>query len=146
MKKCIDRLSQKRAHTKDATTKDVLKKAMNSLYGKMLQDKKGYRNVTAYTDSSGFERAASRRGADFSVLTFDADSNLFFGLVDTPKRGGAVLDTPRAVGFAILEETKAMMWDVHYQFYKRRYGNRAKLCMTDTDSFIYHIKLSLIHI
>ena len=51
MKEYIDRLSQKRARTKDVTTNDVLKKAMNSLYGKMLQDKQGYRNVNAYTDS-----------------------------------------------------------------------------------------------
>ena len=113
---------------------------MNSLYGKLLQDKKGYRNMTPYTSSVDFVRAASKRSSNFVLLTLDDENDRFFGLVNTPKRGGVVLDTPRAVGFAILEETKAMMWQVHYGFYKKTYGSRATLCMTDTDSYIYHIR------
>ncbi len=50
-----------------------------------------------------------------------------------------VLDTPRLVGFSILEFSKLHMYKAHYLHFKPKYGPRLTLEMMDTDSFIYHV-------
>ena len=44
------------------------------------------------------------------------------------------------IGFAILEVSKTVMWRFFYGYLKPKYGDKAKLCYTDTDSFILHIE------
>ena len=50
------------------------------------------------------------------------------------------LNKPTAVGVAVLELSKLSMYKFHYGYVKKKYGDRARLCMTDTDSLAYSIK------
>ncbi|XP_025191577.1 LOW QUALITY PROTEIN: uncharacterized protein LOC112591859 [Melanaphis sacchari] len=46
---------------------------------------------------------------------------------------------PIYIGFAVLEISKTLMYDYHYNVMKAHYGDKIELMYTDTDSLIYYI-------
>ena len=40
----------------------------------------------------------------------------------------------------ILELSKVLMYEFHYDYIKNKYGNNSRLLFTDTDSVMYEIK------
>lgn len=51
-----------------------------------------------------------------------------------------LMNKPIAIGLAILDISKTVMYDFHYNFIRPKYADNVTLAYTDTDSFIYHIK------
>lgn len=51
------------------------------------------------------------------------------------------LNSPAFVGMCILDISKTLMYDFHYNLYmKKQYGNKAQLLFTDTDSLTHEIE------
>ena len=50
------------------------------------------------------------------------------------------LNRPAYVGMCILDLSKMLMYDFHYNYIKKMYGNRARLLFTNMDSLTYEIK------
>ena len=47
---------------------------------------------------------------------------------------------PLYLGMPILDISKLLMYEFWYDYIIQKYGDKAKLCYTDTGSFIIHIK------
>uniref|UniRef100_A0A8D8SNK6 DNA-directed DNA polymerase n=1 Tax=Cacopsylla melanoneura TaxID=428564 RepID=A0A8D8SNK6_9HEMI len=51
-----------------------------------------------------------------------------------------LLDSPIYAGMVTLDIAKLIMYEYYYNVLKPKFGNNMKLCMTDTDSLLLHIK------
>jgi hypothetical protein len=55
-------------------------------------------------------------------------------------RDNTTYDKPIYIGFVVLELSKWLMYDFHYEYMKPKYDNNLLLNYMDTDSFVYTIK------
>ena len=56
------------------------------------------------------------------------------------KKTRVKMTKPLYLGMSILDISKTLMYEFWYDYIKTKYGDRAKLCYTDTDSFVIYIK------
>ena len=56
------------------------------------------------------------------------------------KKTEVKMNKPIYLGQAVLALSKTLMYEFWYDYLKPMYGDKIRLCYTDTDSFIMHIK------
>ena len=61
------------------------------------------------------------------------------------KKNQIYLNKPVYLGLLMLDSSKIVMYEFWYDYVKPKYGKKAKLCYTDTDSFIVYIKTNDIY-
>ena len=61
------------------------------------------------------------------------------------KKNQIYLNKPVYLGLLMLDSSKIVMYEFWYDYVKPKYGKKAKLCYTDTDSFIVFIKTNDIY-
>ena len=130
----IDFNTEKRKKAKNAFEKDFFKLMNNSVFGKTMENIRKRSNIKLETDPDHFLRQTAKP-------TFVSCKIFHENLVAVHmKKNFLKLDKPSYVGMCILDLSKVLMYDFHYNFIKKKYGDRAKLLFTDTDSLCYHIQ------
>ena len=61
-------------------------------------------------------------------------------LIMEMKKTEVKMNKPVYLGQAILDISKTLMYEFWYDYIKPKYGDKARLCYMDTDSFIMYIK------
>ena len=124
--------TQKRTEAKNAFEKDFFKLMNNSVFGKTMENLRKRSNIQLVTDPEKMLRLAARP-------TYISHKIFHENLVAVHcKQTKLVLNKPSYVGMSILELSKTLMYDFHYNYIKKKYPD-AKLLFTDTDSLCYHI-------
>ena len=133
VKPYIDFNSEKRQQAKSNFEKDFFKLANNSIYGKFIESLRNRTNVEVVKDETRARKLTSKpQFMGFQIL----DENIT--VVQTKKKT-LTLNKPIACGFSVLENAKHIMGQFWYEVLKPMYGDRIRLLLSDTDSFIYGV-------
>ena len=123
LKPYVDMNTKLRTKAKNQFEKDFFKLMINSVFGKTSE------NV--------------RKHGDINLVTTDEKRSKLISepnqLAIEMKKTKVKMNKPVYLGMSILDISKTLMYKFWYDYFKPKYGDRAKLCYTDTDSFIIHI-------
>ena len=140
MKKFIDICTEARKNAKNDFEKDIFKLGPNSCFGKTMENVRNRVDVEIFNDNDESDREKLLRriakpNYETSVIFEDSQ------LVSVRMRQSTVLlNKPIQHRVSVLGRAKVPMYDWHYEYMLPKYGNKAKLCYTDTDSLIYEIE------
>jgi hypothetical protein len=134
LKDYIDFNIKMRSTTKNAFEKNFFKLMNNSIYGKTMENLRKRVDITLVSSEDDFLKlVASPCFQSHRIM----NENLI--AVKGVKKV-LTLNKPCYVGMCILDISKTLMYDFHYNTIKKEYGDNAKLLFTDTDSLMYEIK------
>ena len=134
LKPYIDKNTNLRAQAKNNFEKDFFKLMNNSVFGKTMENIRNRVNVKLVNSGEQFKKLASKPNYESRKIF---NENLVSVHM---KKTSLTMNKPVYLGMSILDLSKIIMFDFHYQYIKPKYGNRAKLLFTDTDSFLYEIQ------
>jgi hypothetical protein len=134
LKKYIDFNTNKRKEAKDDFEKDMFKLMNNAVFGKTMENVRKRIRYELVNDKKRYQKLVN----DVTFKDCDIISDNLVGI--SRSKTTVVLDKPIIVGFSVLELSKVLMYDFHYNVMKKRYGENLKLLFTDTDSLCYEIQ------
>ena len=119
---------------KNKFEEEFFKLMNNSVYGKTIENIRKRQNVKLVDDRKKALNLSSKPNFDRATIF---DENL---VAIHMKKTEIYFNKPIYVGQAILDISKPLMFDFHYKYNKKNYGDKAELLMTDTDSLVYLIQ------
>ena len=114
--------------------KDFFKSMNNSVFGKTIENIRKRQNVILVDNKDLAYKLSSKPNFERSTIF---DENLIACHV---KKTEVYFNKPIYVGQAILDLSKTLMFDFHYNYIRKKFGDRAELLFTDTDSLMYLIQ------
>ena len=134
MKPYINFNIQLRTQEKNDFEKDFFKLMNNSVFGKTMENIRKHRNIRLITNAESYLK---------TIMKPNFKSGMLFGKNLMGCEMGkikVVMNKMVYLGQAILDLSKIIMYEFHYDYMKPKYGDNLQLCYMDTDSLIHHIK------
>ena len=114
--------------------KNFFKPMNNSVFGKTMENVRNHRNIKLVTSDKRRKRLVSKPN-------YHSHNNFSDHLMAIEmKKTRVKMAKPLYLGMSILDISKILMYEFWYDYINPKYRDRAKLCYTDTDSFIINIK------
>lgn len=139
LKKYIDLNTELRKKAVSDFEKDFFKLMNNSVFGKTMENVEKRVNVKLLTH---WENRGKSLGVqdwiakpEFSSLSVFSENLVAVQLQKTK----VCYDKPIYLGFSILDISKTLMYEFHYEYMLTKFEKKCKLLYTDTDSLIYQI-------
>ena len=134
MKPYIEMNTNLRTKAKNNFEKDFFKLMNNSVFGKTMENIRNRVNVKLVNTEERLKKLSAKPNYK-SCKIFN--ENLISVHM---KKTSLTMNKPVYLGMCILDLSKTIMYDFHYNYIKPKYGEKAKLLFTDTDSFMYEIE------
>ena len=133
MKPYITKNTELRKTAANSFEKDFFKLMNNSVFGKTIENIRKRQNIILVDDRKKAVKLTTRPNFD-RVTIFDSKL-----VAVHMKKTEVYFNKPVYVGQAILDLSKTLMFDFHYDYIRNKYNDRAELLFTDTDSLLYLI-------
>ena len=108
--------------------KDFFKLMNNSVFGKTIENIRKRQNIKLIDNRKKAAKLTSRPNFERATIF---NKNL---IAVHMKKTEIYFDKPVYVGQAILDLSKTLMFDFHYNYIRKKYKHKAELLFTDTDS------------
>ena len=105
-----------------------------SVFGKTMENVRNCRDIKLIATEQRRKKLTSKPNYD-SCKQFNYDL-----MAIEMKTTEVLMNKPIAVGQAILDISKTLMYEFWYDYLKPKYQDNIKLCYMDTDSFIIYIE------
>ncbi|XP_022784290.1 uncharacterized protein LOC111324887 [Stylophora pistillata] len=134
LKSYIELNTNLRTNAKNKFEKDFFKLMNNSVFGKTMENIRKRVDVGLLNNRKKAQKLSAK--PNFKHCTI-FDENL---IAIHMGRTSIKFDKPVFCGMAILDLSKTLMYDFHYNYIKKKYGDKAKLLFTDNDNLMYEIE------
>ena len=135
IKEYIDFNTKLKTATTNDFKKDFYKLMNNAVFGKTTENIRKHRNIKLVTNREVYCKVVMMPNFKSGTLF---GSNLMGYEMGKIK---VVMNKPVYVGQAILDLSKIVMYEFHYNYMKQKYDDdKLTLCYMDTDSLIYSIE------
>ena len=135
MRECIDFNTRLRTAARNDFEKDIYKLMNNSVFGKTMENIRKHRNIKLVNNEEEYLKNVMKPNFKSGTLLGPDLMGCEMGKVRV------VMNKPVYLGQAILDLSKTIMYEFHYNYMIPKYGDRLKLCYMDMDSLIYSIKI-----
>ena len=134
LKEYIDMNTNLRAKAKNEFEKDFFKLMNNSVFGKTMENIRNRVDIQLVNNKMKAKKLAAK--PNYMHCTIFDENFIAIHM----KKTKLVFNKPVYLGMCILDLSKTLMYDFHYNYIKKKYGSKAKLLFTDTDSLAYEIE------
>ena len=135
LKTYIDFNTQLRTAATNDFEKVFFKLMNNSVFGKTMENIRKHRNIKLVMTEEKYLRMVMKPNFKSGVLFGENLMGCEMGKIKV------VMNKPVYLGQAILDLSKIVMYEFHYDYMVPKYGlEKLKLCYMDTDSLVYDIK------
>ena len=126
--------SDLRKKAKNDFEKDFFKLMNNSVFGKTIENIRNRVDIRLVNDRRKAEKLAAKPNFKHLVIF---NVNLVSIHMNRTK---LKFNKPVYCGMSVLDISKICIYDFHYNYIKPKYGEKAELLFTDTDSLCYEIQ------